>query len=206
LVVVACKNGAAAEAAMHSFQPNHVKLAFEVVARVGVRNEETREGIVQRCLCSLQRNDPLLVVAALRCLVAINEAKAVPLDTIRSSIQSRNTTVKLAGYVAAAKMCEEGVEMPSDILDLCLDKMGSAMLAVTVLVNSAENLENAKHLVNRMANGVWRATSKIKLRVLLKASRHQELSGAISTVVDRLSAPFADRKEQQAVQRIRERL
>jgi serine/threonine protein kinase len=206
LVVIACKNGAAAEAAMHSLQPNHVKLALEVVARVGVRNDETRQGIVQRCIPSLQRNDPLLVVAALRCLVAINEANVVPLETIRASIQSRNTTVKLAGYVTAAKMCDEGIAMPSDILDLCLDKMWSTLLAVTVVVNSADNVENARHLVTRMANGIWRATTKIKLRILLKASQHTELASAITAIVDRLSPPLADPKEQEAVQRIRERL
>ena len=114
LVMVACKNGAAEETVL---QKEHINLALETVARIGLQTPENKLGIVQRCPHCLETIDAMLIVAGFRCLVAINEVKAISIDIMKTHMQSRNTTVKMASYIAAAKMAEQGVTLPTDFID-----------------------------------------------------------------------------------------
>ena len=114
LVMVACKNGAAEETVL---QKEHINLALETVARIGLQTPKNKLGIVQRCPHCLETIDAMLIVAGFRCLVAINEVKAISIDIMKTHMQSSNTTVKMALYIAAAKMAEQGVTLPTDFID-----------------------------------------------------------------------------------------
>jgi hypothetical protein len=177
IVVLACRNGAAAEAALHSMHPNHIKLALEVVARAGT-GADNRQFVVQRCLHSIMGNDPMLVVAAIRCIVAIGEARALPLERIRVCLESRNTTVKLAAWVALAEMAAGGIELPRDVVDACIERAAGSRLAVNAVVAACGVPEAARYVVGRLAAG-WTPGGEVALRILLKASRHRGLAHEI---------------------------
>jgi hypothetical protein len=204
LVVIACKNGAAAEAVVHSYQLSHLKLALEIVARTGIKNDELREPVVTRCLTSLKANDSLLIVAAFRCLIAIGEAKAIPIELIKSSVLSRNATVKLVAYLAAAKMADEGVELPEDFLDSCIEKIGDVGLAAHVLVSAAGNPGNARYLVLKLAR-FWIPSSALKIRILFRATQITELATMVRVVAERMQIPESETKEREALLVLRQR-
>jgi hypothetical protein len=199
LVLIACKNGAAAEAAIHSFHPNHVKLALEVVARTGVRNEESKRGIVQRCLNSLRGNDPMLIVAAVRCLIALGDANQIPIDVVQSYLQSRNTTLRLAGYVAAAEIAGIGLPLSTDVIDACVDRMGTIPLAAAVLVGACGNVENGRYLVGKLAKK-WMPPRTIAVKMLLRASEHQELVAVVRGIAERIQVPESEQQEHGALE------
>jgi hypothetical protein len=186
LVVLACRNGAAAEAALHSMHPNHIKLALEVVARGGIGTEENRQPIIQRCLHSLKGNDPMLVVAAMRCMVAIGEARALPLDRVRTCLESRNTTVKLAAWVALTEMAAGGIPFPEELLDACIERAPFSGLAGNAIVAACRELEAAKYLVARLTVD-WKPGGALSLRILLKARRHRALAQQIRTAAAAIS-------------------
>lgn len=198
LVMVACKNGAAEETVLHSLQKEHTKLALETVARIGLQNPENKQGIVQRCLHSLQAIDAMLIVAAYRCLVALNEVKAIPIEIMKTHMQSRNTTVKMATYIVAAKMAEEGVTLPTDFLDAFVAKWEVMPLAGTVLVHACQNIDCARHLINRLMYGSL-PPAELVVRILIQASKHNELREELKTTMKQLQIPRTDETVSEAL-------
>jgi hypothetical protein len=190
IVIIACKHGAAAEAAVHSMHPNHVKLALEVVARAGV-SEENVTGIVQRCTYSVRGNDPMLIVAAIRCMVAIGQAAALPLDRMIVCMESRNLTVRLAAYVAVAHIAEAGVTLPSPFLNSCTEKVLQNQLAVTILVAACGRADAARTVVNNLI-GNWHPAADVAVRILLKASAHEDLRGLIKKIASSITVDESD--------------
>ena len=70
--------------------------------------------------------------------MATNEVKAVFIDIMKTHMQSRNTTVKMAWYIAAAKMAEQSVTLPTDFIDALVAKWEVMPLTRTVLVHACK--------------------------------------------------------------------
>jgi serine/threonine protein kinase len=205
LVVIACRNGAAADVVIHAYQLNHVKLAMEVTARTGLHSEEMRQAVVQRCVNLLKANDSMLVLSAFRCLMAIGDAKVIPFETIRSSTLARNAAIRLVAYLAAAQMADEGVALPNDFIDWCIEKIGTVALAAQVLVAAAANLDNAKFLVTKLAR-LWSPSTGLQLRILFRALPHKELLPIIKLIAERMSLAESEAKEREALNVLKKKL
>jgi hypothetical protein len=89
-------------------------LTLEVTARTGLRCEEMRQGVMQRCVSLLKANDSILTVAGFRCLLAIGDAKQIPFEIWKSSMVARNAPIELVAYLAASQMADEGVGLPDN--------------------------------------------------------------------------------------------
>lgn len=191
LVLVACKNGAV-EYALHSVNVEHIKLVLELIARKGLTNEDNRHDVCQRCLYALYMLDTAAVLAGFRCLIAIGEAKVIPADFISNQIQSRNTSVKIAAYAAAAKMADEGVTLPNKLVDVFIAQMDVIPFAGTVVVYACSSIVNARHVMKRMKMKGKVPSVALTLRVLAKMCMHGELRPTISEYMKRVQVPADD--------------
>ncbi|OHT15260.1 TKL family protein kinase [Tritrichomonas foetus] len=185
IVMIACKNGAACEAAIHALQHRHLKIALEVIARKGIIPKH-KDIIIQTCIrCFSVRDDPLVSVAALRCLVGNNAVKQISIQHIKEFINSRNTTLKNAALIAAAKMADENVKMPNDLIESLISNWHEQSLAGIFLVKSCKNIETASYILNRLAYGIP-PTSDLTLRILIQISKHVELRKQLKTTIEQL--------------------
>lgn len=188
IIVAACKNGASTEAAIHSFQDDHLKIAFEVISHIGV-NEEQRGSLIDRCVKSLKSEDPMLVVAATRCLVSLNEARKIGFDVIKTHIQSRNITMKSVMYLAAAKMVNEGEQIPLDLLDAFLSKGLNEPFAGLVIFNVCRDLESAKYLLGRLTYGSM-PPQHLTVRALIQIyNKHESLRADLKNALNQIPFP-----------------
>jgi hypothetical protein len=188
LVVLACRNGAAAEAMFHVVHPNQTKLCLEVIARTGVGDEENRAGILHRCQHSLRTLDPTLAVATIRCMIGVGEVRALPLDRMRVFMESRNTTLRLAAYVAVLLQADAGVSIPLDLIDYCIDRGGVLNVAGSVVLGACADIQVAKHLLGRL-EGDWKLGPLVAAKVLLKARRHPDLVPRVAAIARGLKTP-----------------
>ncbi|OHT05223.1 TKL family protein kinase [Tritrichomonas foetus] len=200
LIMIACKNNAAGEAALHSIQKEQVTIALEIVAREGM-HPDNKSQICARCIQCLTINDTMLNVAALRCLIANNEAKSIPFSVMKTHIQSRNITLKMATHIAAAKMTEEGVQIPNEILDLFIAKLETVPIAGTVIVNACRNLESAKYILERFAFGTA-PPAELTARIIIQANKHPQLKEAVMKWLIQNPLPYDETESSQAIQRI----
>jgi hypothetical protein len=175
ILIVACKCGAAAEAAIHVLSSNLLKLALEVVARTGF-------GIVQRCSYALRSNDPTLALAAIRCLIGIGEARSFPIDRMKVHIESRNTTLQLAAYLAVATAAENNVQLPFELIDICSARAKNVRLAGEVVISACTWIENARRVIGKIESAGWEP--EFVGRILLKARKHEELRASILEILN----------------------
>ncbi|OHT16994.1 TKL family protein kinase [Tritrichomonas foetus] len=172
LIVIACKNNMADQAALRAIQVPHLKLALEICGQKGV-DESIKSDIVNICVKLLTNADLTLVVACLRCLVGLNEARAINMKTISLHMQSRNQTLKLAAAVAAAEMAVEGIELSTDIIEM-LSLKWNEPIAASVVISACDSPNIARHVLN-MLNNETPPTPETILRIITVASRHSEL-------------------------------
>ncbi|KAH0794610.1 TKL family protein kinase [Histomonas meleagridis] len=184
LIIFACKNGCSDQAAIHSFQNEHCKLALEACAKCGVPQESV-EAVSNRCVSSLSSVDPMLVVAAIRCLIKIKEAKKIPVEIIKMHMLSKNKTLYLASYVAAAAMADEGAELPLDLIDAQTSKWITDQLATTVVLSGCKHINVSTHMLSRLAFGAG-APPEIAIRILMMASQHQQLKSQVIEGIEAL--------------------
>ena len=175
LLMIACKNHSAIEAALHSIQKDHIMIALEVIAREGM-STYNRDQICARCVQCLSISHPMLNTAALRCLIANNETKRIPLRIIKMHMQSPNMTLKMATFIAAAKMAEEGIQIPNEILDIFIAKWDSVPIAGTALLHACKNLESARYVLNKLSNVT--PPMELALRIIIQINTHPELRNA----------------------------
>ena len=182
LVIAACKNGFAAEAALHAVQTSNKKLALEIAAQNGVASEKTAESLVNHCLHILGDQDSMLNVAVLRVLVKLGKASLIPIETLKIDMQSKHNTLKLASFIAAAEMALEGSILPLDLIDFLSSKLLIEPLAPTVLIAACKDLETARHLISAFNYGSI-PPPDIALKLLKQASMHHELAEELHSIV-----------------------
>ena len=175
IVMIACKNGAACEAAIHAMQPPHIALSLEVVARKGVVTK-MRDIIIERCIRCFSTSDTMLQTAALRCMIGIGSARLIPMNVIISSCDSRNLTLKSVALVAAAKMSSEGVELPFELIEKCLQISLDNSIAQSVILNSCKNKVIAEKILDKINKGNQRQQPELVVKELIQISKHEELA------------------------------
>ncbi|KAH0785041.1 TKL family protein kinase [Histomonas meleagridis] len=190
LVIVACKNGFAAEAALHALNHNDIKLALEVAAQKGIPKEKTQT-LAEQCINFVNDEDPMMCVAAIRCLVSMEQAKKIEIDTLKAHMQSKNNTLRFAAYISAAEMCTEGVKLPIDLIDALVIKSDSEPLIASILIAAAINREIAEHLINTYLYG--NKISKELINEIVKvASKHKELQELIKKIPEKMLSSKED--------------
>jgi hypothetical protein len=180
LIVIACKSGAAADAAIRAVRKDHVKLALEVVACVGV-DAERSWAACEQCIGCLESGDMMCQIAGLRCLVAIGEAKRIPPALIARFLQARDMTLTIAAQIAAAKMAQQGV-----LSVLIADLQRGMPLPTPALVHACRQRAAAQYVVGKI-EGEAAATSAVGplLRILIQIAHHETLRPAIRRIVKR---------------------
>lgn len=185
LVVIACKNDCHAQAAIHALQPLQVKLALEVCAQKGAPADYI-DIVADRCSKYLSNDDPMLVVAAMRCLITLKKAPKIGIGTVRMNMLSRNDTLRVASHVAAAEMAMSGVSLPIDLVDAVASRW-SDPIAATVVVCACKSYDVARYIINRLQYDHL-PSEKIILQILKMASTHEKLISDVQTLVKKLSA------------------
>ncbi|KAH0795163.1 TKL family protein kinase [Histomonas meleagridis] len=180
LIIIACKNGFAADAALHAIQKENVKLSLEVAGQRGVPPERVEE-VTEICKRCLLDEDPMLNVAALRCLISMKKAHVVEIDTLRVMLQSKNGTLRLASHVAAAEMVKEGVVLPMEMIDMFITRWQDDPLAAAILIATCSRVENARHLMDAFTYGS-RPQPEIAMRLLRAIAAHQEMKERVAEV------------------------
>ena len=183
LVVLACKNNCHAEAAAHAIHPNHAKLALEICGQKGVPDLWV-DVVVDKCEKYLTSDDPMLIVAAIRCLIGIHRPDCIGIDTIRLNIQSSNETLKMASYVAAAEMAFHGTPMPADLIDAIASRWNEPIVA-PVIVGACKNVDIAKHILGRLEYGSMPPPA-LAAQILNMAAQHSELTEAVKQQISRM--------------------
>jgi hypothetical protein len=150
----------------------------------------------------LAKDDVPCIVAALRCLVGIGEIKAIPIETIKKFVLSRNAAVRMAGHIAVGKMVQDGVVLPRDMLDVFMAKADSLAIAGTVVVHACANEGLARVVVGEIASGnAW--PLELVLRVLLQSVQHAGIRPAIAGIVQRVDTPHLEPRYARAVAALR---
>lgn len=173
LVEIACRNHSAPRAALCTIDNNQLKMAFEVCGQEGV-TEEYRKPLVNLCLKHLTASDTYLQLASLRCLVGIKAASQIPPKQILLLIQSRQTSIRQAAYVAAAEMAIEGMELPSDLVEQLASKWDEK-IASTAVVAACKSLPVAKQVLTLLSSGTALPNEEIQLRIYNMAAKFNEL-------------------------------
>ncbi|KAK8857877.1 hypothetical protein M9Y10_012973 [Tritrichomonas musculus] len=182
LLMISCKNGLAAKASLHAVSDEHIMIAFEVISRspetsFSNGNEDLRNEVISHCVKCLSLSDADLTVSALRCLIAINEAKKIPIEIVKMHLQSRNITLKMASYIAAAKMAQEGIQLPNEFLDIFIEKWNSDLVG-TAIVSACKNLKSAQYILERVNYGTL-PPIKLATKIIIQAYKHEELRPAL---------------------------
>ena len=182
--MISCKNGLAAQAALHSVNNEDIMIALEIIARNKEnsflnQNSDMKNMVTSHCVKCLAINDDDLNVAALRCLIALNEAKMIPTDYVKMHLQSRNVTLKMAIYIAAAKMAQEGIQIPNELLDVFIEKWNSDLVG-TAIVNACRNAKSAQYILERFNFGTL-PPIQLATKIIIQASKHEELRPSLKT-------------------------
>ena len=190
LVVAACKNNCHAQAAVHALHPLHVKLALEVCAQRGAPTS-WKEAVVDRCVKYLTNDDPMLIVAAMRCLIALHEPNKIGIATVRVNLHSTNETLKMASYVAAAELALAGTALPMDLVDAVASRWNDPVVG-HVVVCACKNVEIARYIVSRLEYGTLPPVD-IVVQIMTVAAEHIEIAELVKQQIERLcSTPAAD--------------
>ena len=200
LVVAACKNNCHAQAAVHALNPLHVKLALEVCAQKGTP-ENWKDRVAERCVKYLTNDDPMLIVAAIRCLIALRQANKIGIDTIRVNLHAANETLKLAAHVAAAEMALAGTRLPMDLVDALASRWNDPVVG-SVVACACKNVEIARYIVSRLEFGMLPPSSTV-VEIMTVGAEHKELGELVKKQIEKIcSAPSGDAEFTKALQDI----
>jgi len=189
LIIIACKNGAASHAALHALQPIHIKLAFEMISRIGLP-EENFEPVIKRCIQCLSSPDSMLVVASLRCILSSSDAQMISINDIKPHMQSRNPTLNKAAYIAVSRMALDGIKIPIDIIDTLASKWDSESVSCAIVVAACKNSVVAHHMISRIAYGST-PPLEIAVKILIQCAEHEELKKDVKGTLNRLKIETA---------------
>lgn len=181
-IICACKNGFYVEAALHAMHPDDIKIALEISAQKAIPPEKIAP-LSELCVQYLSDKDPMLVVASLRCLITISQCKKISVYKLKLLIQSKNRTLQLVSYMAAAEMAREGVILPSDLIDLFISKFTEEVVSI-VLITCCQNLENAQYLIKYIASNNNIASSSSIIKILHASLKFKELHQQIKLIIE----------------------
>jgi hypothetical protein len=172
IVMIGCRCGLAVEVAKRVFRPEQLQIAFEVLVYTGVTREQDKEDITRRCSLTVLSNNSEVVAAALRCLIAIGETKKLSIEFVRGLTRARTLPVKMLGFLTIAKISEEGVELPDDMILLVIQNVNQVSIARTVVMMLCRKWETAKVVVkySRVIE-----EKELWIRVMAVAAQHLEI-------------------------------
>lgn len=231
IIMIACKSGAASEAAVHALQNRHLKIAFEIISRQGV-NPEVKDLVIERCLrclgvfdvgnktVSLHKDNPIFVsssfsrdsvsvmrndflsVSAIRCLIANDAINLLPIDLIQRGIGSRNMTLRECCFIAMAKIVNDGAVLNNDSLEMILSQTeNNNQFAGIVIINAAKNVESAKFILNKLKSSI-RLNTELEVRILIQIAKHQELRNEVKSSLEQLNLSSISDEVEQAVKKL----
>lgn len=180
LIITACKNGCAGNAVLSVLKEWHLKLCLEIAARKTIPKEMLPD-VIKRCNSVLNSPDALLSTAALRFIVAKTDCKGLDIDSIRTCLQSRNSTLKHAALVACAKYLREVGEMPIDILDVVSSQWDIDSVAGIVAVCACTHYESARHLIGKLLHSA--PQPEIFLAMVNQAMVHDKLHEELKDIL-----------------------
>jgi hypothetical protein len=184
VIIIACKSGAAVHAAIRAVRKDHLKLALEVVAAVGVDADRTR-AVCDQCIDCLESADTMCQIAGLRCLVAIGEAKRIPPALVVRFLQARDMTLTMTAHIATAKMAQEGAELPEEVLSVLIANLKGGMpLATPALVYACRELAAARYVVGKIeGEAAGTCAVGLLLRILMQIAQHESLRPATRQIM-----------------------
>ena len=185
LVLAACKNGYVSKVAVRVVSPLHIKLVLEVVAQLGV-SEEDIPAIQQIATNALSSTDSSMIVSALRCLISLKTINAVPFATIKKFMDSGNITLSTAAHVAAASMASQGVKIPDDVVKNLSKVCGTDPFAAAIIIAAAKSEESALILIDLILSG-QRFSAEVSLKILAQATTHPSLARKVLEALNTLS-------------------
>ena len=194
LIICACKNGFYVEAALHAMHPDDLKISLEISAQNAIPPEKL-DSLAELCIQCLSSQDPMLVVASLRCLISTSQCKKLSVDTLKSIIQSKNRTLQLVSYMAIAEMAKEGVVLPSDLIDLFIVKWAEEVASI-VLITACENLENAQYLIDYIASNNNITSKTVTIKILYASLKFKELHQQIKYIIETQDSLLAEDSKQ----------
>ena len=174
IAIIACHNNIAPQIALRAIDAFHVKLALEVCSHdKKTVPENLKKPLVDLCIKYLTNEDTYTVLSAMRCIVALDEAKSIPPNPIMIHMQSSTDALKEASYIVSAKMADEGVELPSDMIEILVLnwKDPYAATAITAACKST----NAARKILSFLHSKSAPADKVVLQILNVASKHEEL-------------------------------
>jgi hypothetical protein len=144
--------------------------------------------LVKICVQQLQSREALVVVAAIRCLIAIGALSAIPIETICPLVQSRQMVLRLVATVALAGLVDSGLLPPVDVVDALMDEVEANPVAETLLALLCKDQDLAKVILKKIADG-WRPGSVAAIRLLVRISSHQPLRREIKIALRTRAIP-----------------
>jgi hypothetical protein len=141
----------------------------------------------------------MVIVSALRCLVAIKSSTEIPITIIEGFIRSRNLTVRIAALIAVAAIVNSGGEITQDMLDVFLARIDTVPAAATVLALASREQTSAAYIVNQLAGRVTEPPLELYLRILSAAVKHTELIPKVKSALDGIKLRDEGEKVQKAL-------
>jgi hypothetical protein len=203
VVLAACKNGAADWAIIRCPKGEHAlrKLAFEVVAVHGA-DVGLQAAVCDVCVQCLSSADPVMLCAALRCLVGIDGVGRLANGDIVRLLQNPDERVRACGVAAATKIALEGREMGPEIVELALG-LGDGERAQALVVAMARAQAVGFALANRIADeGGFEA--ELALRILLAAAAREENRAAVRAALARIDLSAVEGEWGEEIEKLRE--
>lgn len=184
IVVAACKNGCADAASVFAVAPVHIKLALEVVAQNGVR-ENLKAAVADRCVQCLGSSDPAMVCTALRCLVGTGEMRRITPSAIRACLNSSDDSVLNCIFVAGAALVRDGISVPSEFSSALLKEFQCRSIAQTCVIAACKDYNIASKALDMISNSS--IDPVVLVRILYASAFHKKLGPKILQIIENLN-------------------
>lgn len=191
IFVLACKARRESSVILRSVSPKTVQLAFEMVARGGV-DQDTVESItdVAAKVAIDHAVDTMLAASAIRCLAKYKALDKLGSEYLVGGLNSTDPTFMAVCTASLAQMIEGGEVVAQDTLQKVLDVVADNPLAVLVLAVACNNLEMAQLVISLDLSKSLNAD--MISTILISASKHSELSGAVKPQLERALPTIQD--------------
>jgi len=200
LLIAACRNKGAGHALLHVVSPLHQKIALEVIGIKGT-SEDLENDVADICAKVINSDDPMLVTAALRCLISIQKVRRIKLEQLKSFMQSHCKPLVIVSHAAAAELSLEGVKISTDLFDLMLDRWCNDKLASCVVMAALTDVDISKYFLNSIISNSKYSTESA-LKALAVISKHVELKAQIKIVLKDLIPRITIDKDSQEAQKL----
>ena len=182
ICIAACKNKAADLCSLYSTAPTDVALSLEVCATNGV-DYQLRVIVVDRSVQSLSAKNLSLAAAALRCLIALGEAKRIPVQFLEKCFTNGEPFESLA-FTACSALGDSGSRVSDSIIEKQLPNVDNDPRSALLIVSSCKNKEAASFVVDHLQ--VMEGTENIA-RILLSAYVHEDLREKVRSLASSIN-------------------